>query len=1140
MAEIIPKPLISVVIPTFNRSEYLKLALQSLTEQTISRNEFEVIVNDGSDDNTIEICEIFQSKLNLKCFTIENSGISSAKNLGLFCSTAPVCFFFDDDDIAHEDLLREHIASHSKYPEENVAILGYTTWSSKIKISYLMHYITDVGYNLFYYKDFENEQELDNTFFWGGRSSCKKSFLAKNGVFNQGFRFGSEDIELGFRLKKYGLKVIYNENAISYMARPLTFEQFCKRCEKQGKSLDHFLRLHPNNEVEIYAAVQQAEEKWDFIKNYLSENVRKVNKLEQKLNSSLNASEIKAVKDNLNRLYYWVFQAFKIKGYLHEYNLQEQLRKENIVEDAAIYPQSEISYLEQKYTGTVKPVKREKNVLVIDPLLPMYDRASGSLRLFQVLRSLLKLGYHITYIARSDSYKEQYIPMLQEMGVEIYAGDANYMYSNGDPFIRAGFDLTKILSRRKYEYALLSFWYIGDYYAQTIRKYSPGTKIIVDSVDIHFVREMREIEIKKDKLQKSKAIENKKLELKTYSEADQVWVITEYDRKVLEDHGIKKPIQIVPNIHSKIDETKFYEQCSNLLFVGNFWHTPNIDAVMYFQKEVFPKVLKEIPDIKLYIVGNQPPDEIRQMESENIIVTGFVQDITPYLRQARISVAPLRYGSGMKGKIGEALSWGLPVVTTTIGAEGMELESFEDAIVTDDAAEFAEAIVRIYNDKSLFEKLSKNGKKLVEKKWSYEAVLEKIEEIFIPKVKTSIITLTYNGLEYTKQFYESLIKSGVNDYELIVVDNASKDETPAYLREIMSENDNVKVILNKENLGFPSAVNQGILHSRGNYIVIANNDIVFTNRWLQRMSEAAESDSEIGLVGPISNEVSGLQIDKQAKYNSMDDMHEYANQIRENNKGKLLNFPRIAFLCTLVKKEVIDKIGGLDERFTPGNYEDDDYCLRAQLAGFKTVIAKDVFIHHHGSKSFKADGQARYAERLKINERKFIAKWGVTPDQLWLEKKEIKPHQVFYPISKNKFDEHFERARIFIADQELDLASESLRNALDNYHKVDHRKFQVDFSELLNLAGNIALAIGSVEQAQKYFEDELRLVPDSSSACVGLGECLFIQEQYEASKTMYEWAVKNNPENHNAVSALAKVNQLLGHEELHNSLAEIN
>lgn len=414
--------------------------------------------------------------------------------------------------------------------------------------------------------------------------------------------------------------------------------------------------------------------------------------------------------------------------------------------------------------------------------------------------------------------------------------------------------------------------------------------------------------------------------------------------------------------------------------------------------------------------------------------------------------------------------------------------------------------------------------------------LRRIDKPKSKQVNVSILTLTYNALDYTKEFISSLQKNTSTDYELVVIDNCSSDETASYLTDLAEKNNNIRVILNKENLGFPAAINQGLLECSGNYIVIANNDIVVTDHWLERMLEVAESDPRIGLVGPISNEVSGLQIDKKANYTTLDEMHKYAANVAIKNNEHVLHFPRIAFLCTLLKREVIEKIGGLDERFTPGNYEDDDFCLRAQIAGFKTVIAKDVFIHHYGSKSFKAEGENKYAEQLEINKQKFIGKWGVTPDELWLQKKEINPHQIYYPISKNKFDEHFERSRILLSDKELELASESLQNALAHYNKVETRKYQIEYQELLDLAGNIALATGNIDLAQKYFEDELSLMPNSSSACVGLGDILFIQEEYESAKMMYEWGVKNNPGNASAVEALQKTNVLLGLEEFNNSL----
>ncbi|MDH7605811.1 MAG: glycosyltransferase, partial [Melioribacter sp.] len=281
--------------------------------------------------------------------------------------------------------------------------------------------------------------------------------------------------------------------------------------------------------------------------------------------------------------------------------------------------------------------------------------------------------------------------------------------------------------------------------------------------------------------------------------------------------------------------------------------------------------------------------------------------------------------------------------------------------------------------------------------------------------EVSILVATFNGLEYTQKFIESLISSTDINYELIIVDNNSHTELLRYLKRLENKINNIKIIYNKENYGFPKAINQAILLANSNYLLIVNNDIIFTEKSIDRLIDFAKTDPNIGIVAPISNEVSGLQRDLDAKYTSIEEMHKYSNFIRENNKGQLLFFPRVAFLCTLIKKELIEKIGGLDERFSPGNYEDDDFCLRAQLAGFKTVIAKDVFIHHFGSKSFKANGTEAYRKRLETNKQIFIDKWGATPDEIWLQNKTIKQRQIYYPIDNDLFKQYFERTKIHIA-----------------------------------------------------------------------------------------------------------------------------
>ncbi len=401
------------------------------------------------------------------------------------------------------------------------------------------------------------------------------------------------------------------------------------------------------------------------------------------------------------------------------------------------------------------------------------------------------------------------------------------------------------------------------------------------------------------------------------------------------------------------------------------------------------------------------------------------------------------------------------------------------------------------------------------------------------KSTVSIVIPTYNQWEYTEQAIESIKKFTDYNYEIIIVDNASSDKTIAELKKYPE----IKIIANKENLGFPKAINQGILESKGDYTLLLNNDVIVTQNWLSRMIEVADMQENIGIVGPISNSVSGVQLDKNAKYKSVKDMPKYAATIAERNKGKIVEFPRVAFLCTLIKKEVINKIGGLDERFTPGNFEDDDFCLRAQIAGYKTVIAQDVFIHHYGSVSFKKNGEKKYAERLAVNKEKFVNKWGGTPEEIWLNGKQYLSKEIKYPINKDLFIQSFERALININDEEYDIAIINLKQALQYYESSERKGYEnISLTDILNMAGTISLAKNQLEEAKEYFEMELKNNPNSSSACFGLGEVFYQADMLEESKTMLEWAVVNDENNHNAKTRLNEVNKKLNLPEDHNSV----
>ena len=636
------------------------------------------------------------------------------------------------------------------------------------------------------------------------------------------------------------------------------------------------------------------------------------------------------------------------------------------------------------------------SVLVVDPFMPWFDRASGSLRLFSILKILRQLGFHVTFIARNPSMEERYRPILEDMGIEVYAGDPAAMRAAGarlDSVPRVPYDV--LFRERQFDYAIISFWHVAEYYMPLVRRLSPETQVIVDTVDVHFLREMREAELKHDPELEEKALTNKRWELAVYRQADRLWVVTEQDKDAVRELIPHVAIDVVPNIHAQIDATKAYENTSDLMFVGNFNHPPNRDAVQYLCDEILPLVRRELPGVKLYIVGANPPSEVRALASDHVVVTGFVEDLSPYLEQARISVSPLRYGAGMKGKVGEALAWGLPAVTTSIGAEGMDLVNGREALIADTAEDFAAQIVRLYRDPELWRRLSENGRAKV-RQWSPEAVKERLVSLLdtLPEPRkklVSIVVLACNQLSYTRKCLESIEQHTATPYELIVVDNGSTDGTEHYLSDLQRQWEDskaesrpckaVEVVRHDQNLGYAAGNNAGIAVSEGDYVLLLNNDVVATPGWLERLVAHAERNPRVGIVGPMTNLISGPQRVDAVSYqtSNLNGLNEFAARWAEEHAGEAVVCRRVVGFCALLSRSLIDEIGGLDTRFGIGNFEDDDLCIRAVLAGFRCVIAKDCFVHHFGSRTFAGEGIDR--DRLILANWEILKeKWGLPRD----------------------------------------------------------------------------------------------------------------------------------------------------------------
>ncbi|MBD1378984.1 glycosyltransferase family 2 protein [Metabacillus arenae] len=237
---------------------------------------------------------------------------------------------------------------------------------------------------------------------------------------------------------------------------------------------------------------------------------------------------------------------------------------------------------------------------------------------------------------------------------------------------------------------------------------------------------------------------------------------------------------------------------------------------------------------------------------------------------------------------------------------------------------------------------------------------------------TSIIILTHNSLAYTKECISSIFQYTNEPFELILIDNGSTDGTLSYLTKLP----NAKVIANQINRGFAGGCNQGLKLAAGTNIVLLNNDTVVTEGWLSHLLWWLRHNDQIGIVGPRSNFVLAQQAISQVPYKTIDEMKAFAKEWAKKHNKQGYETDQLSGFCMVFKKSLIEKIGGLDERFSPGYYEDTDFCIRAQISGKKLWVASDVFIHHYGSSSFKKNKE-QHEKIVNESYSKFVNKWNV-------------------------------------------------------------------------------------------------------------------------------------------------------------------
>ena len=447
---------------------------------------------------------------------------------------------------------------------------------------------------------------------------------------------------------------------------------------------------------------------------------------------------------------------------------------------------------------------------------------------------------------------------------------------------------------------------------------------------------------------------------------DRVFAAQRNGAAALRQDGIRDaswlPLACDPEVHRR---NPGIEPTLDVVFVGNIFPGP--------RQELLEAMAKAFPS---HFVGRAFFEEMSdRFSAGRILLNRSIRD-------------------DVNMRVFEATACGRMLLTNDLSANGQaELLRDGEEIVTyrsvDEALEKAHYYLQADTER---EEIAARGAEVVRKRHTYQVRMEEILEqmgkagagegdAFLARPHdeplTSILVLAWNQEKYNRMCVESIRRYTRKPYELILIDNGSTDGTLAFFQSVPG----ARVIANPKNLGFAAGFNAGIEAASGDYVVLLNNDTVVTEGWLETLLGGFATDPTLGILGPTSNCISGPQLVAEVPYKDEPGMQDFARRRQALFGNRVDVVPRVTGFCMMLRRSLIERIGLLDTRFGIGNFEDDDYCLRSRLAGFKVGICPAAFIHHYGSVSFRASGED-YQALLQKNQEIFRRKWAdLEPEQ---------------------------------------------------------------------------------------------------------------------------------------------------------------
>jgi len=511
--------------------------------------------------------------------------------------------------------------------------------------------------------------------------------------------------------------------------------------------------------------------------------------------------------------------------------------------------------------------------LFLTARFPYPPHTGGQMRSFAMLKHLAAKG-PVTLVAPGNtSVKEEDLLALKEYCEKILLADPKQYESGsrlkkllkGEPWLLEDFVhpeiLRQILQARPEEherivirYPVMAYFFLTD---ERLRKLLDRVVIDVDDVSTLLAeREIHRMPLGYRKLRHALDLFFLKSYFKKLAGTRTCLTVSEKDKDYLIREGFSKRVFVVPNtieLNGTKPQAPIVPVPAQLMFCGMLSYPPNQEAALYFAREIFPKIREAIPEARFTIVGQHAPEKITKLGLfPGVEIAGYVPSMEPYYEKASVVVCPLLNGAGTRIKILDAMAHGKPVVSTTIGAEGLEVTNGENILIADDPNVFAQKCIDLLKNPAKREAIAASAYALVKEKYDVSVFERKMDEALGhdlragAQIQVSIVLPTHNRAAYLKKAIESVCAQTFSDWELLVVDDGSNDETISVVEGIARKDRRIQ-LLSQVNAGAAAARNHGLSRARGEYVAFLDDDDEWTPEKLQIQTEYMESHPEIGM-----------------------------------------------------------------------------------------------------------------------------------------------------------------------------------------------------------------------------------------------------------------------------------------------------